>query len=202
MALETASEITASHIPDYTIFAARHGELGCAVRLLKDIATGTPLSPMYFVQSVHNTAAGLFTISHRLTHNVTAMAAGARTFSAAILEMLSWLGSNPDQKVLVVWYDDYIPEAYAPLQIPGSHRYALAILFSSARPPSGSTQQQTITIHYDDDIHGEPSAQPSPAQLPEPLGFLAWLLAPGSESWHSRHGSHTLYFTCSRPEQP
>lgn len=63
IAVQVAAELSEGEDIGYTVFSSRHGELERTVQLLQDILSGEDASPTAFSQSVHNTAAGLFTIA-------------------------------------------------------------------------------------------------------------------------------------------
>src|SRR5688572_17017530 len=62
--------------PVSTVFASRHGEVHRSVELLEALARAEPLSPMAFSLSVHNAAAGIFSIGRVVRSGSTSVAAG------------------------------------------------------------------------------------------------------------------------------
>lgn len=111
-ALEVALETSQNASVDYGIFASRHGEIDHTLSLLEAIAKKEVLSPMAFSQSVHNVASGLFTIIQQSQTKVTSLCAGPETFDMALWEAHSYLKLHPKHQVLLVAFDQKLPEAY------------------------------------------------------------------------------------------
>ena len=113
IAVQTALQISQDKPVDYIVFASRHGELTRTVKLLEDIMNGGDASPMAFSQSVHNTAAGLFTIASKRATPVTSLAAVENSLSSALIEAYCYLAENPDHNVLLVDFDEPLPDDYS-----------------------------------------------------------------------------------------
>jgi hypothetical protein len=97
-----------------------------------DLANGVPLSPTSFGLSVHNAAAGLFSIA-RLDHaSSTALAAGKSSVEHAVIEACGLL-AEAEPEVLLVVYDCPLPKIYAAFQDCHEQPYAWAWLM---RPPA------------------------------------------------------------------
>jgi hypothetical protein len=130
MAISTATQAMNNQSIDYAIFCSQHGELNCTASLLKDIYNKEILSPLHFSQSVHNTAAGLFSVLHHLREDMTTIAAGINSFFMGILEASSWLHLNPGKLVLLTMFDEAIPPIYQELNIQNNHAYSVSLLLS------------------------------------------------------------------------
>lgn len=155
-ALESALELIGDDIPDYGVFASRHGEIGHTVELLQSIANNEPLSPTAFSQSVHNTAAGLFTIIKKSHMKTTSICAGTFTFDMALLEASTYLKVNPSHKVLLVCFDQSLPDYYQKELTEHSVDYSLALLLTT-----------------DDGLEGSPKPNnPELGSWPRALAFL------------------------------
>src|SRR4030095_12515293 len=115
MALEVAYQCLGQRIDVPTVFCSRHGEASRSVDLLLDLAKGVPLSPTSFGLSVHNAAAGLFSIA-RLDHaSSTALAAGKSSVEHAVIEACGLL-AEAESEVLLVVYDLPLPQIVAAFQ--------------------------------------------------------------------------------------
>lgn len=112
LALQAALDISTEESIDYIIFASRHGELTRTIKLIEDIMKGEDASPMAFSQSVHNTAAGLFTISANRATPVTSLAAVESSLHHALIEAAIYLQENPQHRVLIVDFDEPLPTPY------------------------------------------------------------------------------------------
>jgi hypothetical protein len=104
LALEGAGEAKA------WIFSSRHGETVRGVKILDAISAGEPPSPTDFMMSVHNAAAGMFSIEGRVHAPASSVAAGAESFHMALVEAAGMLADGMDC-VAVVDFDDRQPEA-------------------------------------------------------------------------------------------
>src|SRR5262245_3181100 len=115
MALEVAYQCLGERIEVPTIFCSRHGEAGRSVELLLDLAKGVPLSPTSFGLSVHNAAAGLFSIARADHARATALAAGQSSVEHAVIEACGLLAED-EAEVLLVVYDCPLPPVFEAFQ--------------------------------------------------------------------------------------
>ena len=87
------------------VFSSTHGDLVITDYMCATLAsTPTQLSPTRFHNSVHNAAAGYWTIAAACTRPYTALSAGEHTFGAALLEAGVQALSGA-QNILLVTYD-------------------------------------------------------------------------------------------------
>lgn len=131
LALQCALQVSDQQQIDYIVFSSRHGELRRTVKLIEDIIQGDDASPMAFSQSVHNTAAGLFTISSKRAVPVTSIASADNSLHSAFIEACIYLQENTGNKVLVVDFDEPLPAPYECYEEQNHQGYALALLLSS-----------------------------------------------------------------------
>lgn len=115
------------------IFCTRHGEFQRTLRILKSIVAEEPISPAEFSLSVHNALAGLLSIAWNNTAGHTTISAGADSFGSAMLDAVACLKSRPNEPVLVVYFDDLLPEPYDEFADDDETCVALAMLLSSPR---------------------------------------------------------------------
>ena len=93
---------------DYTtIFASQFGEWEQTVQLIKQFHDDAEMSPAGFSNSVHNAAAGAFSLITKNTNSYTAIAAGKNTLEMAILRAILEPGDT-----LVVFAAEHCPEMY------------------------------------------------------------------------------------------
>ncbi|MDH5190249.1 MAG: beta-ketoacyl synthase chain length factor [Gammaproteobacteria bacterium] len=130
MALSVALGCIGDDKADFSIFCSRHGELPRTTGLLEELAKNEELSPMAFSQSVHNTVAGLFSIIKKDMSATTSIAGGADTFGYGLLEASIYLKQNPGKKVLVVAFDEPVPDAFGVNNIEPEYGYCVALLLS------------------------------------------------------------------------
>ena len=97
--------------PDAAVFISRHGELERTYKIIESLCRQQDISPTDFAMSVHNTAAGLLTISGKAPLPITSLAAGVDGFQQGLLEVQAMLGAGA-QKVLLVDFDGAVPPAY------------------------------------------------------------------------------------------
>ncbi|MFT6984711.1 MAG: hypothetical protein ACJAT7_000512 [Psychromonas sp.] len=131
LAVQTAIRLSAGTDIDYIVFASRHGELSRTVKLIEDILGGNGASPIIFSQSVHNTAAGLFTIATKQAVPVCSLAAGENSLHSALIEASCYLQENPADKVLLVNFDEPLPEPYQEFEQQAYQGFALGLLLTS-----------------------------------------------------------------------
>lgn len=176
LAVQTTIELLNQHKIDYLVFASRHGELHRSVKLIDDIQNGEEASPMAFSQSVHNTAAGLATIATKQPIPLTSIAAAENTFQSAILEAWLYLDAHPQHKVLVIDFDEPLPEAYQQFEPQHYQGYGLGLVLSHG--DQYSLEQQAGSESYAE-------------TLPQGLAFIRhflsnqpqWSIESPQQSW-------------------
>ncbi|MDD5033347.1 MAG: beta-ketoacyl synthase chain length factor [Methylococcaceae bacterium] len=111
------------------IFASVGGEIQVTDRLC--IELGKPegvVSPTDFHNSVHNTAAAYWSIVHRCTLAVSALAAGHETFAMALLESWCQLADRGGELLLVCYDESWPAYLSAPL---GEPAFACALVLGA-----------------------------------------------------------------------
>jgi hypothetical protein len=158
MALEVATTIPGGDAADFVVFCSQHGEIQRTTAMLIDMAAGIEPSPTAFSMSVHNTSAGLFSILLATQTPSTSIGAGAMSFVAGWIEAAAWLSAHPDHSVLLVAFDEAVPEPYRPYVEQVQCDYAVALLLSA--------DQRGLAI--------EQVASGDPWPWPLAPSFLAW----------------------------
>ena len=89
-----------------SVFASTHGDLGITDHMCETLAGDDPaaISPTRFHNSVHNAAAGYWTIGAACMHPATALSAYGATFAQGLLEALVQLATG-HAAVLLAAYD-------------------------------------------------------------------------------------------------
>jgi len=158
LAVQAALQMSLDEAIDYIVFSSRHGELTRTVKLIEDIIKGEDASPMAFSQSVHNTAAGLLTISSNRATPVTSLAAVESTLHHALIEASIYLHENPLHRALVVDFDEPLPVQYAAYEESDKpyQGYAFSAILSAGdkfqltwcknNTSSSSTYPQTLSV--------------------------------------------------------
>ena len=131
-ALETAWAVLAGRQGQEPriILSSSHGEYARTCGLLDSLVESGEVSPAEFSLAVHHGLAGLLSIATGNHAGHTAIAAGADSFGAALTEAAACL-SHGDKSVLVMHFDEALPESYAPVggrPVPG---IALALLLGT-----------------------------------------------------------------------
>ena len=152
------------------VFASRHGELNRTMGMLQELAQSAPLSPMAFSLSVHNTAAGIFSILRGDTSPATAIAAGDETLGYALLESFCQFESDPDWPVLMVYGDEPLPEAYRGYATGPEPHHAIAVLLA---PNAGRSVAFEVSA----------SGREPPSPGPQSSAFLTGLTAGQEGRW-------------------
>ena len=160
-ALQAALQVSRDQKIDYIVFSSRHGELTRTVKLIEDIMSGEDASPIAFSQSVHNTAAGLFTIGSNRAIPVTSLAAVESSLHHALIEASIYLQENPGHQVLLVDFDEPLPEPYQQYENLAYQGYAFSALLSVGEKFQLSWSKNN---------------SPSAVQLPQSFALIDYLL--------------------------
>lgn len=94
------------------IFHSRHGESGHYFDMLGDLAQGQELSPSRFSLSVHNAVAGLYSLCSDTRAPCVALAGSGDDLGAAFLEAAGMLAEQDGGRLLLVFYEQPLPDAY------------------------------------------------------------------------------------------
>lgn len=97
------------------VFSSPHGDLASTVTLLTDLAKRELLSPALFSHSVHNAPPGILSLCVADHGDHTAIAGGADTLAAALVEAHARLASAETASLVVVHADERLPPIYAHL---------------------------------------------------------------------------------------
>lgn len=132
MAFATASTCSASlAINPCCIFASRHGELKRTVKIIESLVKLEDVSPTDFSLSVFNTALGLYSIFTQNRAPSTMVVGGEDTFGSALIEARTYLHRFPEIPVLLVYFDEPLPEPLSPMEDPPGSPFSIALLFSA-----------------------------------------------------------------------
>ncbi|MDD5033512.1 MAG: beta-ketoacyl synthase chain length factor, partial [Methylococcaceae bacterium] len=110
-----------------TVFYSAHGESHNYFALLSDLADAADLSPSGFSHSVHNAIAGLYTLYSGTRSPYLTLAGGPEGLFSAFLEAAGLLLETSYPKVLLVWYEQALPEVYRSYVAGPSATLALAM---------------------------------------------------------------------------
>jgi hypothetical protein len=124
---------------DRFIFCSRHGEYRRTQSLLQALAMREPVSPADFSLSVHHALAGLLSIARTNGSGHTAVAAGSDSLAFGLIEAATCLAAGGDKQVLLVYFDEPLPEDYAEF-CEEEDAFAAAFLLTSARGSTGDIQ--------------------------------------------------------------
>lgn len=179
LAVQTALTLLKDTSIDYLVFASRHGELHRTATLIQSILEGDDASPMAFSQSVHNTAAGLTTIAAKAPIPLTSIAAGQDTFHNALIEAYLYLHQYPSHRVLVIDFDQPLPELYQEFETQSYADYALGLVLTSGDDYSVS---RNVSVSRTVSLSKAVTSESSVAELPQGLQTLQNILQ-NSQSW-------------------
>jgi hypothetical protein len=127
----------------HVIFASAFGEIATAEALLAEAYDRDGSSPARFRNSVHNTAAGLLSISTKNHLSCTAVAAGWETVPMALLEAAAQLASQAET-VLLVFAEERVPHA---LSVEHQHSpLAAAFVLARAATPAIGPQGSLVNL--------------------------------------------------------
>lgn len=144
---------------DRFIFCSRHGEFQRTLNLLKLIVAREPTSPSDFSLSVHNALAGLLSMALKNTGGHTAIASGADSFGFGLVEAVACVSTPFENRVLLVYFDEALPDPYSELDRYGDLGIAVALvvapkrcrdddLILSFKPQRGSVSPNTQVAEF------------------------------------------------------
>lgn len=137
MAFATATAINDSlQVEPICIFASRHGELKRTVKIIEGLVRLEDVSPTDFSLSVFNTALGLYSIFMQNKMPSTMVVGGEDTFGSALIETRTWLRRFSGTSVLLVYFDEPLPEPLGPMEDPLGSPFSMALLFSATGEPN------------------------------------------------------------------
>lgn len=139
-----------------TVFFSRHGESQYYFEMLQDMAAGEGVSPSRFSLCVHNAIAGLFSVQSESFQPYTALAGGTEGLFAAFIEAAGLLLEVAE--VMVVCYEQPLPEAYRPYVPTTDNTWALAMVLAKA---SGSGYQLGFVRKWAEGAALQEGGQPS-----------------------------------------
>ena len=153
------------------VFASPQGELHKTLALLDSVDRREPLSPMGFSLSVHNTAAGLYSIHANNRAQSSSVAAQRNTLLAGFIEALC-LSVSENQPVLLVFSEEPLPERWQGFQDYDVFAHGFACLVSHANLPvlEGGVSVELSTVVGDI------------ALAPPGLAFLQWYFGDNSQN--------------------
>jgi len=125
------------------IFCSRYGESDRTLRILHSLAVKEPISPADFSLSVHNALAGLLSIAWGNTAGHTAISAGADSFGYGLLEAIACLKQGSADQVLLVYFDDLLPQPYGEVADGAESCVALAMLL---KPPGDDGPEFALSM--------------------------------------------------------
>ena len=128
LALNSAIQTLDTHNVDYIVWVSQYGDEAKTLNILEDVLSEQTPSPTQFSTSVHNAISGLYSI---LCQDTTPATSLAGSWNDGVIEAYAWLKTMPEaRQVLLVYYDDALPEIYIEHQ-PFS-AFAMAAMISLA----------------------------------------------------------------------
>ncbi|MCV2503216.1 MAG: beta-ketoacyl synthase chain length factor [Neisseriaceae bacterium] len=112
MATSIALEALENDEVDFIVWVSRYGEENKTVDIMSNIVENYPPSPLQFSSSVHNSIGGLYSILLKDTTPYTSLGLSESILLNALFEAQSYIQSGYAKKVLLVIYDEPLPELY------------------------------------------------------------------------------------------
>ena len=116
-----------------SVFFSSHGESQYYFEMLDGIAAREDVSPSRFSLCVHNAIAGLSSLHSASFQPYVSLSGGTEGMFTAFLEVAGMLLEVP--KILVVWYEQPLPEAYRAYLATSEPTWAIAMVLSRAGNP-------------------------------------------------------------------
>jgi len=167
------------------VFCSRHGDIERTLKVLVDLASGEPTSPMDFSLAVHNAIAGVLSIHSRITSNISSMAADRGAVVPVLLEAAGLLSASVP-KVLCILCDVALPAIYRTADAANDHPFVACFTITNHAPLALQLQYEGVATEiacYDD----------------TPLDFIDFL-ASGSATFNVWHNAGS--WTVSRQTSP
>ncbi len=191
LGLEVAFRLAPAGDSVPTVFASRHGQITRSASMLKAQTEGVPASPTDFSLSVHNAAAGQFSIAKDDRSMSTSLSGRGESFAAALLEGLG-LVAEGHPRVLVVMSDLAPPQVFQGRWDGEPAGYSLGLLLGAMigkDPGDGGTAVNggsfTFSLRESRDGGKSDGADTEP---PQALMFLKLLAGKGERTAWERRG--------------
>jgi len=111
-----------------TVFTSSGGDGDNCHEICVTLASGDrQISPTRFHNSVHNAAAGYWSIAYGCTEGSTSLCAGDASFGAGLLEALAQLACGAAAVLLLAYDADYPPPLHAKRPIPDAFGVAMVL---------------------------------------------------------------------------
>ena len=111
LALNSAMQTLDTHNVDYIVWVSQYGDEAKTLNILEDVLREQTPSPTQFSTSVHNAISGLYSI---LCRDATPATSLAGAWNDGLIEAYAWLKTRPEaRQVLLVYYDEALPDIYA-----------------------------------------------------------------------------------------
>ncbi len=120
------------------VFFSSHGESQYYFEMLQGMAEHEDVSPSRFSLCVHNAIAGMSSFHSTSFQPYVSLSGGTEGLFSAFLEAGGLLLETP--KVLVVWYEQPLPEAYRTYHDASATTWALAMVLTRAENPGHQLQ--------------------------------------------------------------
>ncbi|MCK9606577.1 MAG: beta-ketoacyl synthase chain length factor [Methylomonas sp.] len=113
-----------------TVFFSCHGESQYYLEILSGLASDGSVSPSRFSLCVHNAIGGLHSLHSESSQAYLSLAGGSEGFFTPFLEAAGLLLEAP--QVMLVWYEQPLPECYQAYLALSGQTWALAMVLSKA----------------------------------------------------------------------
>ncbi|WP_180056420.1 MULTISPECIES: beta-ketoacyl synthase chain length factor [unclassified Acinetobacter] len=111
LALNTAIQALSEQQADYIVWVSQYGDEHKTLKILEDVLNDQTPSPTQFSTSVHNAVSGLYSILCKESTPATSLAG---SWNDGLTEAYAWLKTAQfSGRVLVVYYDEPLPDIYA-----------------------------------------------------------------------------------------
>lgn len=130
LALNSAMQTLDTCNVDYIVWVSQYGDEAKTLNILEDVLSEQTPSPTQFSTSVHNAISGLYSI---LCQDTTPATSLAGSWNDGLIEAYAWLKTMPEaRQVLLVYYDEALPEMYIEHQPFAAFAMAAMISLASA----------------------------------------------------------------------
>ncbi|MDC7127296.1 MAG: beta-ketoacyl synthase chain length factor [Spirochaetales bacterium] len=165
MVLEVGHKLLENNDVDHIILCSRYGEIRMQYKITKGLLDDGEVKPSNFSLSVFNTPLSLLSIEEGKHGSVNILFAGDRIVSMGMQSMYAHAFCNPEDKILMIFADELLPEHYAPLtqaeSSPGAFGFVVTPQVEELSVPQFDFSQNTNSSISDDVL---------------PLDLLKWII--------------------------
>ena len=165
MVLEAGHHLLADREVGHILLCSAYGEICRQYKITRGLLENGEIRPADFSLSVFNTPLSLLSIEEKAKGSVNVLLAGEKTLAAGLQSMTSHGVCCPDERQLILFADELLPEEYETLAESPSVPYAFGFIINPDNRGESS-----------DPIEFSLKKAEASGEVTMPLDLLRWLL--------------------------